>query len=768
MKNLIALTIALLITTLTVFSQVAINANGNTANTSAMLDISSTSKGLLIPSMSSSQRGDITSPANGLLVYDTDTKSFWFYNSTASEWQKVGSDVAGASDIDGLSDARSGGYSVFVGYDAGSNDDGTSNMNTSSGYGSLSSNVDGDNNAALGYSALTKNNADYNTAIGSKAMYWNNDGVDNTTIGRQGLHENTSGNYNVGVGSLSGYNNKTGSRNTMLGFGAGYGNVNQNVSGSIFIGYMAGYMESNDNKLYISNTATPFPLIGGDFSTSKVEINGTLKIAGGSPGNNKVLTSDASGNATWETPATYASVINDLGDGNSDGMSVFLGINSGRVDDGANWNSGIGYNSFYSNISGQNNVGMGNGALYFNSVGNRNVAIGNSSLMSNTTGNSNVAIGYRSLYNGADKSNIVAIGDSALLNNGVGATMLAHSSQNTAVGSKSQLANTIGTENTTLGFETLKANTTGNNNVAIGSKSLFQSNDGSSNTAIGCNALFSLVSGTSNTAIGRNAGLNATGSHNIFLGKSAGMNETGSNKLYIANTSTSSPLIWGDFNTNIAAINGKLGIGTQAPTKELEVTGSAKISVDFEVSGDITTGGDITTSGDIITSEDFITSGNIIVDGDISFSTNKTYVMQIPARSFYSRNLNTSVLYWNWNWYAREDQHGLIDASLNLPQGSTITGISIYISGYNNSNIDMQTQRRQVLSDESDNMTSIDVNNASSYSDITEISTSEISYSTIDNSNYQYKIAVSFDADIDEEIHFYGAKITYTLDKVSY
>jgi len=748
MKNLITLTIALLITTSTIFSQVAINANGNTANTSAMLDISSTSKGLLIPSMSSSQRGDITSPANGLLVYDTDTKSFWYYNSTVTEWQKVGNDVAGATDIDGLSDARSGGYSVFVGYDAGSNDDGTSNMNTSSGYGSFSSNVDGDNNAALGYSALTKNNADYNTAIGSKAMYWNNDGVDNTTIGRQGLHENTSGNYNVGVGSLSGYNNKTGSRNTMLGFGAGYGNVNQNVSGSIFIGYMAGYMESNDNKLYISNTATPNPLIGGDFSTSKVEINGTLKIAGGSPGNNKVLTSDASGNATWESPATYASVINDLGDGNSDGMSVFLGSNSGRVDDGANWNSGIGYNSFYSNISGQNNVGMGNGALYFNSVGNRNVAIGNSSLMSNTTGNSNVAIGYRSLYNGANKSNIVAIGDSALFNNGVGATMLAHSSQNTAVGSKSQLANTIGTENTTLGFETLKANTTGNNNVAIGSKSLFQSNDGSSNTAVGCNALFSLVSGTSNTAIGRNAGLNATGSHNIFLGKSAGMNETGSNKLYIANTSTSSPLIWGDFNTNIAAINGKLGIGTQVPTKELEVTGSAKISDDLEVNGDITIG------------------------DDYKFESAKTYILQIPAAGFDALNNGDFDDFFFTNadiWWANDNDRGSLFAPLNLPQGAVVTSFSIYLVGFDDAEITVSLRRRPLLSDSRDDMGEIEIPDASIYSPaISEVSTATINYGIIDNANYHYVFEANIKIGEDGTIRFYGAKVNYTLDKVSY
>lgn len=45
---------------------------------SAALDVSSTSKGMLVPRMNSSQRTGISSPATGLLVFDTDTESFWF------------------------------------------------------------------------------------------------------------------------------------------------------------------------------------------------------------------------------------------------------------------------------------------------------------------------------------------------------------------------------------------------------------------------------------------------------------------------------------------------------------------------------------------------------------------------------------------------------------------------------------------------------------------------------------------------------------------
>jgi len=62
---------------------VAINNNGNPANNSAMLDVSSTAKGILIPRMTSAQRTSITSPATGLMVYDTDFNQFWYWDGTA-------------------------------------------------------------------------------------------------------------------------------------------------------------------------------------------------------------------------------------------------------------------------------------------------------------------------------------------------------------------------------------------------------------------------------------------------------------------------------------------------------------------------------------------------------------------------------------------------------------------------------------------------------------------------------------------------------------
>ncbi|NOZ34347.1 MAG: hypothetical protein GXO80_03495 [Chlorobi bacterium] len=73
------------------FSQVAINTDGASPNASAMLDVQSTSKGILISRMLETERTGIPSPAKGLLVYQTDnTDGFYCFNGTV--WQYIGNE----------------------------------------------------------------------------------------------------------------------------------------------------------------------------------------------------------------------------------------------------------------------------------------------------------------------------------------------------------------------------------------------------------------------------------------------------------------------------------------------------------------------------------------------------------------------------------------------------------------------------------------------------------------------------------------------------
>lgn len=81
MKKLI-LSAAFLAASFTSFAQVGVGTI--TPDASAALDVTSTTSGLLIPRLTTVQRTAIASPAEGLEVYDTDTKTSWYYNGT--EW----------------------------------------------------------------------------------------------------------------------------------------------------------------------------------------------------------------------------------------------------------------------------------------------------------------------------------------------------------------------------------------------------------------------------------------------------------------------------------------------------------------------------------------------------------------------------------------------------------------------------------------------------------------------------------------------------------
>ncbi|MDD3739875.1 MAG: FISUMP domain-containing protein [Bacteroidales bacterium] len=88
MKKFLTL-ILFLIINLVIYSQgVTIAVDAGTPDESAILDIRSDSQGLLFPRMTTVQRDAILSPAESLLIFNTDTKCFesWVYGSWQSVW----------------------------------------------------------------------------------------------------------------------------------------------------------------------------------------------------------------------------------------------------------------------------------------------------------------------------------------------------------------------------------------------------------------------------------------------------------------------------------------------------------------------------------------------------------------------------------------------------------------------------------------------------------------------------------------------------------
>lgn len=74
----------------------SINNDGSTADQSAILDVKATNKGMLTPRMTKLERDAIPSPANSLLVFQTNADSgFYYYNQPSNSWLKLVGQTSG-------------------------------------------------------------------------------------------------------------------------------------------------------------------------------------------------------------------------------------------------------------------------------------------------------------------------------------------------------------------------------------------------------------------------------------------------------------------------------------------------------------------------------------------------------------------------------------------------------------------------------------------------------------------------------------------------
>lgn len=63
---------------------------GTTApNASTVLDVTSTTKGILVPRLTTAQRLAIASPAQSLMVYDTDVDLYYYYSTLNNSWTAI-------------------------------------------------------------------------------------------------------------------------------------------------------------------------------------------------------------------------------------------------------------------------------------------------------------------------------------------------------------------------------------------------------------------------------------------------------------------------------------------------------------------------------------------------------------------------------------------------------------------------------------------------------------------------------------------------------
>ncbi|WP_299886408.1 hypothetical protein [uncultured Lacinutrix sp.] len=156
------------------------------------------------------------------------------------------------------------GLSVFIGENAGANDDLTANENVAVGFGALQQNVNGDANTSVGaFSLNALTNGGANTAIGIGALESSVHGSNNVAIG-VGALSTTVGSASTGAGD----------NNVAIGYRAG---LNSRGRGNVFLGANTDLSGLTSNMLIIDNTNTTSPLIEGNFGTNDLKVNGTFQ-----------------------------------------------------------------------------------------------------------------------------------------------------------------------------------------------------------------------------------------------------------------------------------------------------------------------------------------------------------------------------------------------------------------------------------------------------------------------------------------------------------
>ena len=377
----------------------------------------------------------------------------------------------------------------------------------------------------------------------------------------------------VGVGGQAHGSNST--RNIGV-----FGSADGNNNGNNFAGYFG-----SDNYPGTGNVKINDKLTVGDASNY-----GQFQFIDGNQGPNRILKSDANGNAQWVQigslgigvmlKSIYDTNNNSIVD-NAETVNGFqVGTNVpanadfsddqqlGVIDydsDGVNDSITLtdGGSIAISDIQITPNIAINdladgytdnNNNLYLVSVpGNisssaiANIGIGNQALNSNVSGTHNVAIGVSALEQSTGVDAQVAIGANALRDNTTG-------DRNNALGYFALSNNTTGQLNNAFGYSALSDNTTGNANSGFGQWALRHNTTGYGNTAFGVGTLYENTSGNTNTAVGHySLQNNQTGNYNTAIGDIAlKQNTTGDGNVAVGHKALENNTT-GEFNVSIGS-----------------------------------------------------------------------------------------------------------------------------------------------------------------------------------------------------------------------
>jgi hypothetical protein len=490
-------------------AQIGINSTGASPAPSAMLDVSSTTKGALIPRMTTAQKNAIISPVDGLMVFDTDLQQFSYKTGgTATVWQNLGSTPNSYWQLNGLGgneikNTNTGGFwsANPVGLDQNSNN--TTNPPTVpvSGAGTRMMWIPSRSAFRVG------------TLDPSSTTLW-----DASNIGlfsfAAGFNPKASGEKAIAMGSGA---TATGSNSTAIG---AVTNAIGDYSTAIGVATNANGDASTAMGIYTFANGVGSTAMGasttssGYYSTSM----GSGTTASGENSTSMGYTTTASGvNSTSMGNTTSASGVNSTSIGYK---TKAIGKNSVAMGDSSFANgdrsTSMGYRT---KASGPYTVAMG---LFSTASGNTSTAMGGPNTAS---GDYSTAMGSATIAVG-NCSTAMGLGSIAT---GINSTAMsfvttASGDYSTAMGNTTTAS---GINSTSIGYKTKAI---GNNSMAMGDSSKAS---GIASTAMGYRTN---ASGLRSTAIGYYT--IASGNHSIVMGTSTVA--SGENSIAIGRFSTAS------------------------------------------------------------------------------------------------------------------------------------------------------------------------------------------------------------------------------------
>jgi len=259
----------------------------------AALEIQATDRGLLIPRLTAAQRAAISSPPQGLMVYQTDVpEGFWYYGGAGplATWVFINPNPAGdnlgnhtaTQDLNLQTNALTGsgasigtavglglradgglnigqnapGHALLLGYQAGNAPAGNANQLVGYQAGKV---LTSDENHYDGYQTGLRNTTGrQNLFVGLQAGYSNTGGTtgsnQNHFIGYQaGFNSNQATFPNHFEGFLAGYGNTTGGANTYVGYASGY--TSTTTGFNVALGVQAGYSNTGSSNTFVGALA---------------------------------------------------------------------------------------------------------------------------------------------------------------------------------------------------------------------------------------------------------------------------------------------------------------------------------------------------------------------------------------------------------------------------------------------------------------------------------------------------------------------------------